>query len=232
MPSVLPIGDGSVKGTFRNDITYVQPHMRRSSSTASSRCSTSSSRSRGRVAAPPRPRRDRHAASGAAVALPPASAATPTRRRRQADHAGLVGRSLTIHPTSFHPAGTRQRQLRRLPKCLFTRSFALGRECGVVFAARQIMAAAEQSTGANGGPRPADFIADRSPGDSLLIVRPCHGRAAAWLIAMVGDVPVDDRCLEDFITAALTAGFRVSLAFQAQPRVLGGLPAATDVDAE
>jgi len=88
----------------------------------------------------------------------------------------------------------------------------------------------ERNTDADGRRRLADLIVDRSGENSLFIVRPCHRRAADWLISMVGDVPVDDRRLKDVITAALTAGFNVALAFQAQPRVLGGLPAATDVD--
>ena len=83
---------------------------------------------------------------------------------------------------------------------------------------------------ADGRRRLADLIVDRSPEDGLLILRPRHRRAADWLISTVGDVPVDDRCLEDVITAALMAGLYVSFAFQAQPRVLGGFPAATDVE--
>jgi hypothetical protein len=76
---------------------------------------------------------------------------------------------------------------------------------------------------------PPDLIVEPSPGTSLFVVRPCHRRAADWLISMVGDVPVDDRNLEDVVLAALTTGFNVSLKFQAQPRMLGGLPAAPDV---
>ena len=75
-----------------------------------------------------------------------------------------------------------------------------------------------------------DLIVEPSPGTSLFVMRPCHRRAADWLISVVGDVPVDDRNLEEVILAALTARFNVSLPFQAQPRVLGGRPAAPDVD--
>ena len=74
-----------------------------------------------------------------------------------------------------------------------------------------------------------DLVVEPSP-INLFVVKPCHRPAADWLISMVGDVPVDDRNLEDVVLAALTAGFNVSLPFQAQPRVVGGLPAAPDVD--
>jgi hypothetical protein len=72
----------------------------------------------------------------------------------------------------------------------------------------------------------ADLVVHRSP-DGLFTVRPCHQRAASWLIWMVGDVPVEDRCLEEVIVAALAAGLNVSLPFQAQPRMLGGPPAVS-----
>jgi hypothetical protein len=39
----------------------------------------------------------------------------------------------------------------------------------------------------------------------------------------VGHMPVDDRCIEDAVLDALTAGFNVSFAFEGQSRVLGGL---------
>jgi hypothetical protein len=40
-------------------------------------------------------------------------------------------------------------------------------------------------------------------------------------MSMVGDVPVDDRRLEETVLDALTAGFNVSLPSAGQPRDLG-----------
>jgi hypothetical protein len=79
------------------------------------------------------------------------------------------------------------------------------------------------------GPLVADLVVDVSPGTSLFVARPCHQRAADWLGSMVGDVPIDDRSLGYTVFAAFSAGFNVSLPFEGQPRVLGGLPAAPNV---
>ena len=78
------------------------------------------------------------------------------------------------------------------------------------------------------GPVP-DLLLEHVPATGLYVMTPCHRRAADWLMSIVGDVPVDDRCVEETVLDALAAGFRVSFAFQAQPRTLAGLPTAPDV---
>jgi hypothetical protein len=77
------------------------------------------------------------------------------------------------------------------------------------------------------GPRrpPPDIIVNTLRGTGLYVMRPCH-RRAEWLMSVVGHMPVDDRCIEDTVLDALTAGFNLSFAFEGQSRVLGGL----DVD--
>jgi hypothetical protein len=74
-------------------------------------------------------------------------------------------------------------------------------------------------------PQP-DIIVNTLRGTGLYVMRPCHRRAAEWLMSVVGDMSVDDRCIEDTLLDALIAGFNVSFAFEGQSRVLGGL----DVD--
>jgi hypothetical protein len=73
-------------------------------------------------------------------------------------------------------------------------------------------------------PQP-DIIVNTLRGTGLYVMRPCHRRAAEWLMSVVGDMSVD-RCIEDTLLDALIAGFNVSFAFEGQSRVLGGL----DVD--
>jgi hypothetical protein len=75
------------------------------------------------------------------------------------------------------------------------------------------------------GPRrpPPDLIVDTLRGTDLYVMRPCHSVAAEWLMSVVGDMPVDDRCIEETVLDALIAGFNVSFAFEGQSRVLGGL---------
>ena len=63
-------------------------------------------------------------------------------------------------------------------------------------------------------------------GHGLVRHETCHRVAAEWLMSVVGDMPVDDRCIEDTLLDAMIAGFNVSFAFEGQSRVLGGL----DVD--
>jgi hypothetical protein len=83
----------------------------------------------------------------------------------------------------------------------------------------------------NGSRRlPPDLVIEALPGTGLYVVRPCHRRAAEWLMLMAGDVPVDDRRIESTVLDALTAGFNVSFAFARQPRLLGGLPAGPAVE--
>jgi hypothetical protein len=60
-------------------------------------------------------------------------------------------------------------------------------------------------------------------GHGLYVMRPGHRLAAEWLMSMVGDMPVDDRCIEDTLLDALLAGFNVSFAFEGQSRVPCGL---------
>jgi hypothetical protein len=78
------------------------------------------------------------------------------------------------------------------------------------------------------GPRrpPPDIIVKTLRGTDLYVLRPCHRLAAEWLMSVVGDTPVDDRCIEETVFDALIAGFNVSFAFEGQSRVLSGL----DVD--
>ena len=57
----------------------------------------------------------------------------------------------------------------------------------------------------------------------MYVMRPCHRLAAEWLMSVAGDIPADDRCIEDALRDALIAGFNVSFAFEGQSRVLDGL---------
>ena len=68
-----------------------------------------------------------------------------------------------------------------------------------------------------------DIILTALRGTGLYVMRPCHRLAAEWLMSVVGDMPVDDRCIEDTLLDSLIAGFNVSFAFEGQSRVLGRL---------
>jgi len=72
-------------------------------------------------------------------------------------------------------------------------------------------------------PSAPDIILSTLKGTGLYVMRPCHRLAAEWLMSVVGDMPVDDRCIEDTLLDALIAGFNVSFAFEGQSRVLDGL---------
>jgi hypothetical protein len=73
-------------------------------------------------------------------------------------------------------------------------------------------------------PQPApDMILSTLRGTGLYLMRPCHRLAAEWLMSVAGDIPVDDRCIEDTLRNALIAGFNVSFAFEGHSRVLDGL---------
>jgi hypothetical protein len=67
-----------------------------------------------------------------------------------------------------------------------------------------------------------DFIIERWSGDSCYRVIPQHQRAMNWLQSVGDSVAVDDRCLEDLITAAVWVGFTVALRFAGQERVFSG----------
>jgi hypothetical protein len=44
---------------------------------------------------------------------------------------------------------------------------------------------------------PPDIIVNAFEGHGLAVMRPCHRLAAEWLMSVVGDMPVDDGCIED-----------------------------------
>jgi hypothetical protein len=67
-----------------------------------------------------------------------------------------------------------------------------------------------------------DLIIESWSGDSFYRVIPQHQRAMNWLQSVGDSVAVDDRCLEDLITAAVWVGFTVALRFAAQERVFSG----------
>ena len=78
-------------------------------------------------------------------------------------------------------------------------------------------------------PLPApDVIVEVSPHDPMVLIGPCHRRAAEWLHAAsatgdawVGEaVAVEERYLEAVIARALDAGLTVALRFDAETRIL------------
>jgi hypothetical protein len=88
----------------------------------------------------------------------------------------------------------------------------------------------EENPGRVAGRRVADLIIEAGPSNDLFIIKPRHRRAAVWLTSIGEGVPVSGRCLDDFIAAAVRAGFAVGLALRARRRTIGGLPAAVEVD--
>jgi hypothetical protein len=73
----------------------------------------------------------------------------------------------------------------------------------------------DYSMNATLGPRrpPPDIIVNTLRGTGLYVMRPCPRLAAEWLMSVVGDMPVDDGCIEDTLFDVLIAGFNVSFAF-------------------
>jgi hypothetical protein len=59
------------------------------------------------------------------------------------------------------------------------------------------------------GRRDADLIVEAGPSSDLFIIKPSHRCAAVWLTSIGEGVSVSGRCLDDFIAAAVRAGFTV-----------------------
>jgi hypothetical protein len=72
----------------------------------------------------------------------------------------------------------------------------------------------QQQSGASESFR-ADLAIERSRDPNRYTVRPLHERAANWLGSMGDYVPLHDGNLQDFIDAAVRAGFEVALQLDA-----------------